>query len=151
MSFIPNDRHEFETHQSVYSEDLLKRFVPNPTDASPDSIAIFPETTPEEIIAATPAKRRVFYLLNRPYMLTGKPLLYRPDDLVVAYSGLISKVHFNLFITNPIREFEQFEALKTPPPAKENLVLFLFRKNPDTTKSPRPSATSSKNTAPRLW
>jgi hypothetical protein len=128
VSFVPNDRHAFETHRSIYSDELLRKFIPNPADADPRSIAIFPETTPAEIIAALPAKRRIFYLLNRPYTLTGRPLLYRPDDLVVAYSGLISKVHFNLFITNPILEFEQFEETGASPPPKEDLILFYFGK-----------------------
>ena len=129
VSFVPIDRPLFETHRSVYSAGVLARFVPDPADVPPESIAIFAETVPRELIAALPSRRRVFYLLNRPYTLTGQPLSYRLDDLVIAYSGLISKARFNLFLANPVREFEQFASSARPAPAKEPLVLLYFGKS----------------------
>jgi len=129
VTFVPKEREIFLLHPEAYSERLRAKFIVDPAATSADAIAIIPETIPEDVIGAIPAKRRVFYLLNRPYVLTGKPLHYRPDDLVVAYSGLINRAYFNLFITTPIADFERIEKQCIQTPKKENLVLVYFGKS----------------------
>jgi hypothetical protein len=129
VSFVPQVQTTFYLHRADYPKELLLKFIAEPAEADPDSIAIIPETTPDEILQSLPSRNRVFYLLNRPYLLTGKPLLYRPEDLVVAYSGLISKAYFNLFITNEISEFSPIENQCLNQPEKENIILFYFGKS----------------------
>jgi hypothetical protein len=129
VTLVPKDQSLFLRYPKAYSDTLRAKFTVDPAQTSADSIAIIPETTSQDIIDALPAKHRVFYLLNRPYVLTGKPLHYRPDDMVVAYSGLISKAHLNLFITNPIADFERIEQQCVHQPEKEHLVLVYFGKS----------------------
>lgn len=129
VTFVAHVPKDFKEYRSHYPKKHLDRFEENPSLLPCDSIAILPETTPADIIQKIPSTRRVWYLLNKPYVLTGLPLHYRPEDLVVAFSGLISKAHYNLFLTREIEELSSGPNCLDIPPKKKALILLYFGKS----------------------
>jgi hypothetical protein len=128
VTFVPLDMEVFIKCRHDYPAKYLDKFETTYGLVDPDSIAIIPETAPAETVSTLASQRRVWYLLNKPIVLTHEPILYRPDDLTVAYSGLISKIYFNLFILREISELN-LESLSGPATPKEDLLLFYYGKS----------------------
>lgn len=129
ITFVPIELSVFQDRKCSYPAHLLAKFETDPARTPTESIAVFPETTPEHLVQVIPAKYRVWYLLNKPYILTGKLLAYRPDDLLVAYSGLISKILYNLFLTREITELASGPNALGKPREKEPLILLYIGKS----------------------
>jgi hypothetical protein len=128
LTLVPLDMEVFIRCRHDYPARYLDKFETNYGLVDPESIAIMPETTPAETAANLAAKRRVWYLLNKPIVLTHEPIIYRPEDLTIAYSGLISKIYFNLFILREIPELN-LESITGPAVPKEELILFYYGKS----------------------
>ncbi|HSY18725.1 MAG TPA: glycosyltransferase [Candidatus Acidoferrales bacterium] len=128
VTLVPLDREVFMNHRDHYPARYLEKFETRYGLVDPESIAIIPETASFEIVSGLNTRKRVWYLLNRPFILTREPIMYAPEDLVVAYSGLISKVYFNLFILREIPELTLPNG-HTPAVPKENLILLYYGKS----------------------
>ncbi|HWZ94888.1 MAG TPA: hypothetical protein VNW30_06810 [Opitutaceae bacterium] len=128
VTYVPLNMEVFVRCRHDYPARYLEKFETDYGLVDPGSIAIIPETAPAETVAGLASKKRVWYLLNKPILLTHEPIIYRPEDLVVAYSGLISKIYFNLFILREIPELN-LENIRGPALPKENLILFYYGKS----------------------
>ncbi len=127
-TLVPLDREVFIQNRHNYPARYLEKFQTHTGLVDPESIAIIPETAPAATVASLTEKKRVWYLLNKPMLLTGEPIMYAPEDLVVVHSGLISKAYFNLFIVREIPELN-LENLRPATTAKENLILLYYGKS----------------------
>jgi len=128
VTFVPMDREVFVEHRNRYPSKYLEKFETNGSLVDPDSIAIIPEITSNDTVSRLATKKHVWYLLNRPILLTGEPILYAPEDLIVAHSGLISKIYFNLFIFREIPELNLAD-ISAPTAPKEDLILLYYGKS----------------------
>jgi hypothetical protein len=128
VTFVPQNREVFVERRAEYPPRYLEKFEANYGLVDPESVAVIPETTSAEVVSSLASKRRVWYLLNKPILLTHKPIIYRPEDLVVTYSGLVSKIYFNLFILREIPELN-LENISAPIAPKEDLILFYYGKS----------------------
>lgn len=104
--FYPLNRQDFLLHLYLYPEDILTHFIRNSSDLPIHAAVIMPDTTPPDILPEIPCLHRIWYLMNKPWLLTGLPTNYRPQDAVVSYSGLVSKTHFNVFFNRKFTDFD---------------------------------------------
>lgn len=104
--FYPLNMRDFLLHLHLYPSDILENFIRTAGELPIDAAAILPDTTPPDILADIPCKHRIWYLMNKPWLLTGLPTSYRPVDAVVSYSGLVSKTHFNVFFNRKFTDFD---------------------------------------------
>lgn len=128
--FYPLNLVDFQIHKHLYPEDILAKFIENKSDIPADAIAIMPDTTPPEMLSDLPTKNRIWYLMNKPWLLTGKPTAYNPEDAVLSYSGLISKTHHNVFFNRKFTDFDpESESHKLAIKNKKNLILVYYGKS----------------------
>jgi hypothetical protein len=102
----PLSMRDFLLHQQLYPADILETFIRTAEELPVDAAVIMPDTTPPDILAEIRCKHRIWYLMNKPWLLTGLPTSYRPIDAVIAYSGLVSKSHFNVFFNRKFTDFD---------------------------------------------
>ena len=128
--YVPLNKQDFLLHLHLYPKDTLAQFIREYGDVPANSIAILPDITPSDILDELPSLRRVWFLANKPLILTGLPVNYRPKDAVIAYSGCISKFYFNAFFN---RKFEDFNPLceshQQECQSKHALILIYFGKS----------------------
>lgn len=65
-------------------------------------IVILPDALPYEISRKIKSRNRVWYLLNKPMVLTKEPIHINKNDVFVAYSNLISEIETQFFLNNQI-------------------------------------------------
>ena len=87
-------------------EDQRPYMLRSHTHAPANAIAILSDTTDAKMVDQLPCQRRVWYLMNRPWVLTGFPAQYCPEDAVIAYSGLISTTHATVFFNRKFTDFD---------------------------------------------
>jgi hypothetical protein len=104
--FYPLNMRDFLLHLHLYPMNILENFIRTADELPVDAAVIMPDTTPPDILADIPCRHRIWYLMNKPWLLTGLPTCYRPDDAVVSYSGLVSKAHFNVFFNRKFTDFD---------------------------------------------
>lgn len=104
--FFPLNRRDFLLHLHLYPTDILENFIRTAEELPVDAAVIMPDTTPPDILADIRCKHRIWYLMNKPWLLTGLPTSYRPMDAVISYSGLVSKTHFNAFFNRKFTDFD---------------------------------------------
>lgn len=144
---LSTDPQSFEQHKDKYPARYLARFRNPSAVESRELITILPEAIDPESLPPGTGQHRVWYLLNRPYAMSKAPTGYQPHDLVVAYSGLISKTYFNLFLTREIPEAAPYVAQNSHRATKENLVLVYFGKSRHSNLPPAALRVISENKA----
>jgi|GEM_PF-2249056 len=99
-----------------------------PCEVKPEWIPVFPDTSLPHFTEQFETKCRVWYLMNKPYALTGEGCKYRSTDLVLCYSKFISDTYPVFFFNryNPrLRAIITPELCKQP---KKNRILFYIGK-----------------------
>ena len=100
----------------------------HPAQGGADCVPVFPDTSLHFFTEQFETKCRIWYLLNKPYALTGEACKYRPNDLVLCYSKFISNIYPVFFFNryNPrLRSFITPELRERP---KKNRILFYIGK-----------------------
>ncbi len=120
-------------HRQADPSGLPKKFRPyfhrlgvdfSPQDVYDSDIVIYPDVIPDNPLGA---KNIVRYLLNRPLVLTGEPVVYGPRDFVLSYSEWIDPHAFRLLLVNDDRHLFH----PVPMATKESLALLYFGKKPE--------------------
>ena len=117
-------------HQDLLSANFLTSpfELIEPTEVRPDWVPVFPDTSLHHFSEQFETKCRIWYLLNKPYALTGEACNYRPNDMVLCYSKFISNIYPVFFFNryNPrLRSFITPELRDRP---KKNRILFYIGK-----------------------
>lgn len=116
-----NERYDVELPEKIKPYYISKAQIPNAI--SDEDIVIYSETTGENILEA---KNAVFWLLNKPSVLTGKGIRFRPDDILMAYSTLVHSKLPQLFVMRD--ELSLFSRLRSTVSRKRDTVSIYFGK-----------------------
>ena len=89
-------------------------------------ISILPEAIPYEVSRKLGGKKRVWYLLNKPMVLTGEKIHLEPNDYFVSYSPLVDNYEPLLPINNKYDEIDNIieAVLKNNTPKKRQIVVY---------------------------
>ncbi len=135
--YLSLHKQDFLLHLHLYPEEILRNFIREYSEVAPNSIVILPDSTPPDILNEIPSLHRIWYLANKPWILTGQPVGYRPQDAVIAYSKCVSKHYHNAFFNrkftdfNPLSAEHQMECRN-----KQSIVLIYFGKSRSNILSP---------------
>jgi hypothetical protein len=88
-----------ENNQGIPNK--YKKKIIDKIDYSDDSlIVILPDALPYSISKEIKSKNRVWYLLNKPMVLTKEPIFIQPNDIFISYSNLVNdwmhQAYYNL-------------------------------------------------------
>lgn len=124
-----NERYDFEIPEKIKPYYISKAQAPKAV--SDEDIVIYSDTTDGNVLKA---KNVVYWLLNRPGVLTGKGIAFNPSDVLVAYSALIHQELPQLFLMKDERSL--FSRIRSTTVRKEDMVSIYFGKvNIDTVLS----------------
>ncbi len=128
----------YECNLYIYDHPTLNPKAPpeyqnrvvNKIDENDDRlIVILPDALPFEISKSIKAKNRVWYLLNKPMVLTKEPIFIQENDLFVSYSGLVNKNLRQLFYNAKIEGIDNIiEKITGGEITKKNQILVYWGK-----------------------
>ena len=119
-----------KAHKGLFAADVLSspfQFVES-VEVEPDWIPVFPDTSLPHFTEQFETKCRVWYLLNKPYALTGEGCKYRPSDLVLCYSKFISNRYPSFFFNRNNAKLRQFISSNVKERPKKNQIIFYIGK-----------------------
>lgn len=89
-------------------------------------ISILPEALPYEVSQKIGGKKRVWYLLNKPMLITREKIHIEPNDYFVSYSPLVDNYEPLLPINNKFDEIDNIieAVLKTNTPKKRQIIVY---------------------------
>jgi hypothetical protein len=85
---------------------IKNKIVQNVDWSDEKIISILPESLPYEISKKLGGKKRIWYLLNKPMVLTGEKIHIEPSDYFVSYSPLVDNNEPLLPINNKYEEID---------------------------------------------
>jgi len=88
-------------------EEFKERIIAN-IDYKDDSIiVILPDAIPYKLSKQIKSKNRVWYLLNKPMVLTKEPIHIQPNDLFVSYSKLVNEYDYQAFYNSKVEGIDE--------------------------------------------
>lgn len=116
-----NEMYNFEIPDEIKPYYVSKAAMPS--SVADDDIVIYPETVKENVLKA---KNVVYWLLNKPGVLTGESISYQPEYVFVSYSTLVHEGLPQLFIMKDERLL--FDKLRSECEKNEKSVSVYFGK-----------------------
>ena len=116
-----NERYDVELPEKIKPYYISKAQIPNAI--SDEDIVIYSETTGGN---ALNAKNVVYWLLNKPSVLTGEEIHFQPDDVLMAYSTLVHEELPQMFIMRD--ELSLFSRIRSTASRKSDMVSVYFGK-----------------------
>ena len=111
------------SNETDIPDEYKERIIAN-IDYKDDSIiVILPDAIPYLVSKQIKCKNRVWYLLNKPMVLTKEPIHIEPNDLFVSYSRLVNEYDYQAFYNSKIEGVEEIiEKVKKGELKKKNQV-----------------------------
>lgn len=92
-----------EPHQPpAMPPNFQGRIVSDVRRLAGSTICILPDALPDGIAARFQKHQKIWFWGNKPMFITGLPINLEPQDLVVAYSKIVSRHYFNMFVNMPL-------------------------------------------------
>ena len=115
------ERYDIEIPEEIKPYYVSRAQIPK--SISDDDIVIYSDTTEGNVLGA---KHVVYWLLNKPGVLTGKEIHFQPSDVLMAYSTLVHAELPQLFIMK--NELSLFSRLRSLDSRRKDVVSIYFGK-----------------------
>ncbi len=109
-------------------KDLVFESV-QPSEVQPDWIPVFSDSSYPAFTEQFNTRFRVWYLLNKPYAMTGEGSRYRPEDLVVSYSKGLNSNYPSFFFNRVHPDLCNHLARRVPQSQKRHRISFYIGKS----------------------
>jgi hypothetical protein len=100
-----------------------------PSEVQPDWIPVFSDSSYPAFTEQFNTRFRVWYLLNKPYAMTGEGSRYRPEDLVVSYSKGLNGIYPSFFFNRVHPDLCNYFARRVPQSQKRHRISFYIGKS----------------------
>jgi len=110
------------------NQDLAFESV-TPSEVQPDWIPVFSDSSYPDFTEQFNTRFRVWYLLNKPYAMTGEGSRYWPEDLVATYSKGLNSNYPSFFFNRVHPDLGNHLVRRVPQSQKKHRICFYIGKS----------------------